>query len=243
MLLITTTPIKFKANKVIRILHNFDHNNPMIELEAQQIQGRKTIIRVGQTYTDDATVYGNDAIIVHSCSEQLLKDYLRRLRPWETRMRNFMNDPNKFLVIYGNVMSIISDLVCIIPQQDNVVVNAMQRSANVDTTTRGLGLTKYWCTTVTNMERIGENLKRSISYISHTRPIYILTSNTVIDEKGNVNYGGLYRMTDGNLEQLKQLVKPHTDKDIETINERDITPEDATDTEQQAIETDNAEHN
>jgi hypothetical protein len=239
MLLITTTPIAFKAKKIIRILHNFDNKNPMIELEAQQLQGSKTVIRVGQTYTDDATVYGNDAIVVHSCSEPLIKDYLRRLRPWETRMRNFMKDPNKFLVIYGNVMSIISDLVCIIPPQDNVIVNAMQRSASVDTTTRGLGLTKYWCITVTNMDRIGENLKRSISYISHTRPIYILTSNTVIDEKGKVNFGGLYRMKDGKLEQLKELVKPHTDKDIQTVNERNITPDDPTATEKQAITTDN----
>jgi hypothetical protein len=46
-------------------------------------------------------------------------------------------------------------------------------------------------------------------------------------------------MKDGKLEQLKELVKPHTDKDIQTVNERNITPDDPTATEKQAITTDN----
>lgn len=235
MLLITTTPISFTGRKVIRLLHNFDNKNPLIELEAQRIKGSKTIVRLGQTYMDDSNVYGNDSIILHSCSEQLLKDYLRRLLPWKDRLRKFMKDPKRYLVVYGNAMSLLSDLVCIIPQQDNVIANSMQTSSAIDVTTRGLGLTKYWCTTVSNIDRLGTNFKRSLSYISRTRPIYLLTSSTVINEKGSVAYGDLYLVKDGNFEKVRELIEPETEKAQEVQNEREVDMQPTTPEEQQAV--------
>ena len=53
MITIATAPLKFKAKKVIRILHPKDEKNPLVNIEAQNTQGSITLVKIGQTIIDN----------------------------------------------------------------------------------------------------------------------------------------------------------------------------------------------
>lgn len=224
MLIITTTPLNFKAKKVIRIFHPKDEKNSTVAIEAQHINGSTTLVRIGQTIVDDNIVNNTDVIVLHSCNETLLKDYLRRLQSWKDKLTTFKDSNSKYLVVYGNTMSIIADKIFNVPKDDNVIINQMQKSPTIDVTTEGLGLTKFWYTSIINIKQLGNNLKRNLKYLSKSRRIFLLESGTVIDNTGKVTYGNLYQMLDGELITVKELPKPETDDDVETIHDRKIPP-------------------
>ena len=224
MLIITTTPLNFKAKKVIRIFHPKDEKNSTVTTEAQHINGSTTLVRIGQTIVDDNIVNNTDVIVLHSCNETLLKDYLRRLQSWKDKLTTFKDSNSKYLVVYGNTMSIIADKIFNVPKDDNVIINQMQKSPTIDVTTEGLGLTKFWYTSIINIKQLGNNLKRNLKYLSKSRRIFLLESGTVIDNTGKVTYGNLYQMLDGELITVKELPKPETDDDVESIHDRKIHP-------------------
>ena len=224
MLIITTTPLNFKAKKVIRIFHPKDEKNSTVAIEAQHINGSTTLVRIGQTIVDDNIVNNTDVIVLHSCNETLLKDYLRRLQSWKDKLTTFKDSNSKYLVVYGNTMSIIADKIFNVPKDDNVIINQMQKSPTIDVTTEGLGLTKFWYTSIINIKQLGNNLKRNLKYLSKSRRIFLLESGTVIDNTGKVTYGNLYQMLDGELITVKELPKPETDDDVESIHDRKIHP-------------------
>jgi hypothetical protein len=224
MLIITTTPLNFKAKKVIRIIHPKDEKNPTVAIEAQHVNGSITLIKIGQTIIDDNIINNTDVIVLHSCNETLLKDYLRRLQSWKDKLTTFKDSNKKYLVVYGNTMSILADKIFCVPKDDNVIINQMQKSPTIDVTTEGLGLIKFWCTSIINIKKLGDNFKRNIKYLSKSRRIFLLESGTVIDNTGKVTYGNLYQILDGKLITVKELPKPETDDDVESIHERKIPP-------------------
>lgn len=224
MIIITTAPLNFKAKKVIRIVHPKDEKNPTVAVEAQHINGSITLVKIGQTIIDDNIVNNTDVIVLHSCNEALLKDYLRRLQSWKDKLTTFKDSNNKYLVVYGNTMSIIADKIFCVPKDDNVIINQMQKSPTIDVTTEGLGLTKFWCTSIISIKKLGDNFKRNLKYLSKSRRIFLLESGTVIDNTGKVTYGNLYQMLDGELITVKELPKPETDDDVEIIHDRKIPP-------------------
>lgn len=224
MIIITAAPLKFKAKKIIRILHPRDERNPLVNIEAQNTKGSTTVVKIGQTIVDNNLIENSDVIILHSCSEVLLKDYLNRLSPWKDILAKFKNSSNKYLIVYGNVMSILSDKIFYVPKADNIIINQMQKSPTIDVDTEGLGLTKFWCTDIININKLGDNFKRNLKYLSRTRRIFLLESGTVIDNTGKVTYGNLYQMLDGRLMTIKELPKPENEDDVETIHERKIPP-------------------
>lgn len=224
MILITTAPLKFKAKKVLRLIHPDDVKNPLVNIEFQHTEASTTLVKVGQTIVDEALVNSVNAILLHSCSPALLKDYLHRLASWKDRLNRFKKSDRKYLVVYGNVMSILSDTILYLPQSDNVIINQMQKSPVIDVTTSGLGITQFWCITIINIKKLGANFKRNLSYLSRTRMIFLLESGTVIDNTGKVTYGNLYVIKDGKITHLKELPKPETPDDVEAIHERKIPP-------------------
>lgn len=222
MIIITTTPLNFKAKKVIRIVHPKDEKNPTVAIEAQHVKGSTTLVKIGQTIIDDNIVNNTDVIVLHSCNETLLKDYLKRLQSWKDKLTTFKDSNSKYLVVYGNTMSIIADKIFNVPKDDNVIINQMQKSPTIDVITEGLGLTKFWCTSIINIKKLGDNFKRNLKYLSKSRRIFLLESGTVIDNTGKVTYGNLYQMLDGELITVKELPKPETDDDVEIIHDRKI---------------------
>lgn len=224
MIIIATAPLKFKVKKVIRILHPKDEKNPLVNIEAQNTQGSITLVKIGQTIVDNNLIKNADVIILHSCSDILLKDYLGKLKPWKDTLTSFKDSNDKYLIVYGNTMSILSDKMFYVPKADNIIINQMQRSPAIDIDTEGLDLIKFWCTDIININKLGDNFKRNIKYLSRTRRIFLLESGTVIDNTGKVTYGNLYQMLDGKLMIVKELPKPETEDDVETIHERKIPP-------------------
>ena len=224
MIIIATAPLKFKAKKVIRILHPKDEKNPLVNIEAQNTQGSITLVKIGQTIIDNNLIKNANVIILHSCSDTLLKDYLGRLKPWKDTLTSFKDSNDKYLIVYGNTMSILSDKIFYVPKADNIIINQMQKSPTIDIDTEGLDLIKFWCTDIININKLGDNFKRNIKYLSRTRRIFLLESGTVIDNTGKVTYGNLYQMLDGKLMIVKELPKPENKDDVEAIHERKIPP-------------------
>lgn len=224
MLIMTASPIKFKADKIIRVIHPDDIKNPLVNIETQQVEGKITTVKIGQTIIDKVIVDTADVIILHSCNDKLLKDYLQRLKQWRDKLDVFKRSNSKYLVVYGNTMSILSDTIFYLPQGDNVIINQMQKSPVIDVTTEGLDITKFWCTVIINIKELGANFKRNLTYLSRTRMIFLLESGTIIDNTGKVTYGNLYVIKDGKITHLKELPEPETPDDVETIHKRKIPP-------------------
>jgi hypothetical protein len=193
-------------------------------MEAQQVEGSAIIVKIGQTIIDPAIVNSADVIILHSCTDNLLRDYLHRLENWKDKLDTFKRSNSKYLIAYGNVMTILSDTIFHVPQGDNIIINQMQKSPTIDITTEGLGITQFWCTTIVNIKKLGANFKRNLNYLSKTRMIFLLESGTVIDNTGKVTYGNLYVVDKGKITHLKELPEPETPDDVETIHERKIPP-------------------
>lgn len=116
MITITTAPLSFKAQRILRILHPLDEKNSIVQMEAQTMKGSMTTVKIGQTIVDKNLVVAADIIILHSCNDNLLKDYLNRLRPWTNILKAFKDNSNKYLIVYGNAMNILSDKIFHVPQ-------------------------------------------------------------------------------------------------------------------------------
>ena len=224
MITITTAPLSFKANRILRILHPFDEHNATVRIEAQHMKGSMTTVKIGQTIVDKNLIYASNIIILHSCSDKLLKGYLDKLRPWVEILKMFKNDSNRYLIVYGNAMSILSDKIFYVPQGDNIIINQIQRSPMIDVDTEGLGLINFWCTEIINIKKLGNNFRRNLNYLSKSKRIFLLESGTVIDNTGKVTFGNLYQALDGKLMTIKELPAPETPEDVETIHDRKIPP-------------------
>jgi hypothetical protein len=235
MLIMTASPIQFKAHRVIRIIHPLDEKNSLVNIEAQKVEGSITTVKIGQTIIDNAIVNSVDVIILHSCSDAVIKDYLQRLKSWKDKLDMFKRSNDRYLIVYGNAMSIVSDTIFYLPQGDNIIINQMQKSPTIDVDTEGLDITKFWCTTIVNIKKLGANFKRNLNYLSKTRMIFLLESGTVIDNTGKVTYGNLYVVKDGKMTHLKELPEPETPDDVETIHKRKIPPIRAIYTEEETV--------
>lgn len=226
MLSLTSSPVKFTCSKALHLIHPRDAHNPVVQAEIQAVTTKNSfyVARAGETMMTANTFNQYTAVIVHSCTPSLLKDYLKKLQAWQERLDACAHAENKQVLLYSNAITIASEKVFIIPKTSNVFVNDYARSQGIDVDTEGLGLTKFVFDVDFNPKTAGKQYKSCISYFSHKFPIYLLDSRTVVSNNGEIRFGKLYRAQDGTIETLQKADEFLRKDEAEAANKRRIKP-------------------
>lgn len=80
MFSLISSPLKVKLPKVLHLMHPRDVKNPAVTEELSVVKSDSSAIcRVGEHHLTDQRWDEFDTIILHSCADDLRKDYLKKL--------------------------------------------------------------------------------------------------------------------------------------------------------------------
>lgn len=91
-------------------MHPRDVKNPAVTEELSVVKSDSSAIcRVGEHHLTDQRWDEFDTIILHSCADDLRKDYLKKLGEFQDRLQDVAEDSAKRLMIYGNAIQLTGE--------------------------------------------------------------------------------------------------------------------------------------
>lgn len=209
MLSLTCSPVKFTSSHILHLVHPRDTKNPIVLREIAGITCKQNsyIAKAGETIMTQPRFESFTTIVIHSCTPSLRKDFLQKLlHDWKDRLLEYTASVNKHVLVFGNMIPTVSNTVFFVPKTDTVFVNDYAKSGDVDIETTGLGLSRIRFDIDFDSAHVGERYASCIGYYSRKFPIYLLDSNVLVCNNGDISLGTLYLAKQGKLSVVKRAV-------------------------------------
>jgi len=227
MFSLISSPLKVKLPKVLHLIHPRDVKNPAIAEELSVVKSDSSAIcRVGEHHLTDQRWDEFDTIILHSCADDLRKDYLKKLGEFQDRLQDVAEDSAKRLMIYGNAIQLTGDTVFMIPHQGNVVINDATTIGDIDIDTEGLNITGIIADYDFSTTTVSKKYIECVKYLSKHDKIWLLSPQTTVTSDGIIRSGHLTLVDKGKITTVKRCYELKDDSGDEQSNRKikPITP-------------------
>ena len=201
MIILSATPLKLTANNVLHLVCGQDESNPQVQEAIVQVSCQtKQIARVGEHFLADFRFNHFDTVILHTCSEQNLATYTKKIATAQTlrRFKSFLY--GKRLVVYGNAIKALGPRLIRIPLALEELAHGVKTSNVVSLDQQALGLFNF------NLDLHADAIKKNPRYIQRLQKlpekVVIFDGSGVLifdDQKVTVKYGKVYTLKDSQL--------------------------------------------
>lgn len=226
MLTLAASPFSLTSKSVLHLVYPADEKNPNIARMATATKAhRYQRVYVGNHYLSPNVFRQFETVIVHDCQMKYIIDYLQRLRDYTDRFHRIINDSSRNLVIVGNTLGITAHKVLLLNHVQNPRYNAITKSAEIDDTTRGLGITEYRWNTITREQLLNDQYARTLCYAARKEPIYLLSMNAVYPVGDKVLFGDMFQVTGHDITPIARMpAEPNMAVD-QQVRERTLSSE------------------
>lgn len=227
MLILASNPFQMKVKSALFIVHPKDEKNPdsMRALETISCE-TKQIVKAGESILTEARFFSFDTYVLLPTSNQ--KEFLSRLYKdnWQERLMELRKTPKRYIVALGNVVPLLGPRITIVPKdtRENVVMNQIYQSGNIDVDTQGLNLTTHRFDVNFVPNNTPEKYLRVIRTLSNHEMLFLLDPQVVVFSDGSVKFGAFYSVIKGKIGKCAALPEQLTDKAQDKIQQRGVIP-------------------
>lgn len=224
MIALSQNPFQSKVPSALFLCHFKDYKQPDVLRAMEMIQATsKQLAKVGETIMTDARFHTfHTYVLLGSLANQ--KDLLAKLvrDSWAERLRQVRSLKEKVVVVLGNSIQLVGPKVLIVPKNENVFLNQMTKSLNVDVTTEGLNLTTSRYDIGFDPKERQDYYLRIIKQLSTHETIYLLDPNVIVSSDGTVKFGSVYSVSKGVIRRETKMPDYLTDKAQATVQKREM---------------------